>query len=166
MDKPTGILNWDINNLSNALKISPADVKAYFSDGRRVSFILERRIAYEVINGSLANNEGAGYDIVDSNGDKWEVRSISKGGVYFCPSYMVGSGRQFEENGFLTKLSKIRGYILADIQSFPDIPFWIVPAEQVKEWWNNNKLGNGTKIQRHKALKLVSESEWDYFTQK
>lgn len=166
MKAPTGILKWDINKLANALKISTEDVKTYFTDGRRVSFILERRIAFEVINGTLASSEGAGFDLIDSDGDKWEVRSISRGGVYFCPSYMVGSGRHFEEIGFLTKLSEIRGYILADIQSFPDIPFWIIPAEQVEEWWQENKLGNTTKINRKVALHLVSESEWDYFSDK
>ncbi len=36
---------------------------------------------------------------------------------------MVGSGRSFDEDGFLDKLSEIDGYIIADIESFPKIPF-------------------------------------------
>ena len=41
--------------------------RAYFTDGRRVSFILERRLAYEVLKGTLAPSEGAGYDLIE----KW-----------------------------------------------------------------------------------------------
>ena len=55
----------------------------------RVSFILERHLA-KVMNGRLAPSEGAGYDLVDGYGQKWEVRSITRGGIYFCLSYMVG----------------------------------------------------------------------------
>ena len=83
---PNGILTWNIDEIARALKIEEKDVLSYFTDGRRVSFILERRLAYEVIKGRLAPSEGAGYDLLDSAGRKWEVRSITKGGIYFCPS--------------------------------------------------------------------------------
>lgn len=155
--EPNGKLVWDIEEIANALRISKEDVREYFTDGRRVSFILERRIAREVFKGTLAPTEGAGFDIVDSVGGKWEVRSISKDGIYFSPSYMVGSGRSFDEVGFLSKLSEIKGYIVADIESFPNIPFWIVSSEQVRKWWDERKIGKATKISRKTALKLVAE---------
>lgn len=156
MDKdPNGVLTWDIEEIARALKISKQDVQEYFTDGRRVSFLLERRIAREVIKGTLAPSEGAGFDLLDSRGKKWEVRSISKDGIYFCPSYMVGSGRHFGEKGFLEKLSEIEGYIVSDIESFPKIPFWIVIAKQVKSWWESGELGKNSKISREKALRLL-----------
>lgn len=49
----------------------------------------------EVLGGRLARSEGDDYDVLDRHGRKWEVRSVSKGGICFCPSYMVGSGRRF-----------------------------------------------------------------------
>ena len=98
---------------------------------------------------------GAGFDIVDPEGERWEVRSISRGGIYFCPSYMVGSGRSFDKHGFLSKLSELKGYIIADIESFPQIPFWIIPSDQVLMWWNEGELGPTTSISRNKALELV-----------
>jgi len=159
MRDPNGILSWNIEEIARALKINPEDVREYFTDGRRVSFIVERRIAREVLKGTLAPTEGAGYDVIDSFGGKWEVRSITRGGIYFCPSYMVGSGRHFEEEGFLRKLEEIKGFIIADIESFPDIPFWIIPVEQVKEWWFSRKLGTTTKISRKKALELLEEMD-------
>ena len=120
-----------------------------------MSFILERRLAYEVIKGKLAPSEGAGYDLLDSQGRKWEVRSVTRGGIYFCPSYMVGSGRSFNEPGFLEKLKEIEGYIVSDVELFPNIPFWILPKAIVESWWRNRKLGAGTKISRSVALQLL-----------
>jgi hypothetical protein len=155
MAEADGVLSWNIEEIAQALKISEEDVKNYFTDGRRVSFILERRIAREILNGELASNEGEEYDIEDSEGRRWEVRSISKRGVYFCPSHMIGSGRSFDEQGFLEKLERIEGYIIADIESFPNIPFWKITADEVKKWWNDKELGKTTKISREKALELI-----------
>ena len=112
-------------------------------------------MAYEVVKGKLAQSEGAGFDLLDSDGRKWEVRSITKGGIYFCPSYMVGSGRSFDESGFLAKLKEIEGYIVSDIESFPNVPFWILPKTTVEHWYRGGKLGAGTKISRAVALKLL-----------
>lgn len=150
-----GVFEWNIQEIASALKITADDVKAYFTDGRRVSFLLERRIAYEVLNGSLAANEGAGYDVLDADGQKWEVRSVSRGGIYFCPSYMVGSGRSFNESGFLTKLNEIAGYVVSDIERFPSIPYWIIPVVTVREWWQQRRIGTTTKISRDRALELL-----------
>jgi hypothetical protein len=124
MAKADGSLSWDLGKLAKALKISQKAVWEYFTDGRRVSFILERRFAKKM-RATLAESEGAEHDLVDSSGAKWEVRSISERGVYFCPSYMVGSKRKFKKRGFLVKLKEIKGYILCDITSFPNVPFWI-----------------------------------------
>jgi hypothetical protein len=154
-DAENGVFVWDTEEISKALKISEPDVRAYFTDGRRVSFLLERRIAFEVLNGSLAESEGAGYDVLDSAGKKWEVRSISRNGIYFCPSYMVGSGRKFNEAGFLAKLDEISGYIVSDIERFPEMPYWIISSETVLSWWKSDKLGTSTKISRTKALSLL-----------
>lgn len=156
-DGKTDVLTWDVEEIARALKISKEDVREYFTDGRRVSFILERRIAKEFLKGTLAPSEGAGFDLLDKQGEKWEVRSISRGGIYFCPSYMVGSGRYFDEEGFLEKLSEVRGYIIADIESFPEIPFWTVTSRQVLAWWKAGVLGTNTKISRRKALNLLKQ---------
>jgi len=161
--KKKDILTWDVGEIARALKISEKDVREYFTNGRRVSFILERRIAKEVVKGKLAPSEGAGFDLIDAQGGKWEVRSISGGGVYFCPSYMVGSGRSFDEGGFLRKLSELKGYIVSDIELFPNIRFWVVTSEQVRKWWDAGKLGTTTKITRQRALKLLSEQEQTHF---
>ena len=153
---PNGNLIWDVQDVAKALKISADEVREYFTDGRRVSFLIERRIAHEILKGTVSKSEGAGFDVIAPDGGKWEVRSISKGGIYFCPSYMVGSGRSFNEAGFQSKISEIRGYIVADIESFPNIPFWIISSDQVLKWWDERRLGTTTSISRKKALELLN----------
>ena len=156
---PTGTLHWDLDAIASALRITREDSIRYFTDGRRVSFIIERRLAAEAVHGTLALSEGAGYDVLDPDGGKWEVRSLTTGGVYFCPSYMVGSGRSFAEAGFLLKLDDIKGYILADVSLFPDVPFWILPVATVRQWYMGRQLGNCTKINRVKALELIRRTK-------
>ena len=156
--EPAGSLSWNLAELAHALKIREADVREYFTDGRRVSFILERRLAAELFGGARPLSEGADYDLVDRNGLRWEVRSLSKGGVYFSPSYMVGSGRVFDSEGFRSKLAQIAGYVLADIEGFPDVRFWVVPVRQVVSWWEAGQLGASTKVSRAKALALLEAS--------
>jgi hypothetical protein len=155
--RPTRTLVWKIEEVASALKIDIQSVREYFTDGRRVAFLIERRIAMEE-GFKLASSEGAAFDLVDSSGAKWEVRNITRGGIYFCPSYMVGSGRSFDRPGFLRKLQGISGYIVTDIELFPSVPYWTLPRAVVEQWWRAGDLGTTTKISREKALKLVELS--------
>lgn len=146
--------SWDLNALADALKISSADTALYFRDGRRISFILERRFRDTHPGWQLAPSEGAGYDLVDASGTRWEVRSISRD-IYFCPSYMVGSGRRFEEAGFLLKLDAIGGYICADITLFPDVPVFVLPSDLIRRLYHERRLGAGTKISRDRFYSMI-----------
>lgn len=152
---PNGILSWDLASVASALQVSPDDVREYFTDGRRVSFLLERRIAYEIFKGKLAPSEGAAFDLIDQQGQKWEVRSITRSGIYFCPSRMVGSQRSFDEAGFVAKLAEIAGYVISDVDAFPNIPFWVVKTDEVRGWWQQGDLGAATKISRRRVLELL-----------
>jgi hypothetical protein len=152
--KPTRTLTWNIEEVATALKVDVKSVREYFTDGRRVAFLIERRISHEE-GFTLASSEGASFDLIDGKGGKWEVRNITRGGTYFCPSYMVGSGRSFDEPGFLRKLAAVNGYILSDIELFPAVPYWTIQRKTVEEWWQSNRLGTSTKITREKALDLI-----------
>ena len=67
---PHGYLEWNLEELRAAMHLNAEDVLAYFTDGRRVSFMLERRIMREVLGGRLAASEGDDHDLVDSQGRK------------------------------------------------------------------------------------------------
>ena len=154
--EPNGLLRWSLPTLAQDMGVSEAEVREYFTDGRRISFLIERRLAREVLHGQLAPSEGAPYDVIDSHGGRWEVRSLSDRGVYFCPSHMVGSSRHFEEAGFYAKLDGIDGYIVSDIGRFPEVPYWFVSTAQVRQWWQSKTLGATTKISQAKARQLFA----------
>lgn len=68
--EPAGTLSWDVAKLTDALKLGERDIREFFTDGRKFSFVVERRIAYEVPKGSLAPSEGAHFDVSDPTGHK------------------------------------------------------------------------------------------------
>lgn len=152
-----GLFTFDVKLLAEGMRLTEEEVRSYFTDGRRISFVLERRIAREILQGKIAKSEGDAWDVIDSQGDYWEVRSLTKK-LYFCPSYMVGKGRKFDEDGFLEKLSQIRGYVISDVTLFPNIPVWMVEASEVLEWYQDGELGAGTHTARAKVLKLIRGS--------
>lgn len=141
------ILEWDLDELASAMHLNKDEVLTYFRDGRRISFILERRIRDAFPSWRLAPSEGSGFDLIDEQGRNWEARSVSSG-IYFCPSYMVGSGRKFAEGGFLTKLDDVAGYVCSDIMKFPCVPVFMVPVDLIRELYLGGKLGAGTRISR------------------
>jgi len=80
---------------------------------------------------------------------------MSASGIYFRPSYMAGSGRRFECDGFLRKLGRIHGYVISDITQFPRIPYWLVEAGLVRQWWDRGQLLTASKIPRARAIDLL-----------
>ena len=156
--EPSGYFNFDLTKISEALSISENNTQLYFTDGRRVSFLIERRAVESMPGSRLAPSEGSGFDLIDRDDGYWEVRSLTKGGIYFCPSYMVGSGRKFDEDGFIEKLDNVEGYFVTDITRFPEMPYWIIRCEAVKQWWHSGDLGKNSKIPRTKFLNLIRES--------
>lgn len=150
--KPRFTMTWDEHELARAFKVTTGDIREYLTDGRRVSFIIERRLKWENAGWALAPSEGAGYDLRDPDGGLWEVRSITRQGVYFNPSNQVGSGRRFNEDGFLAKLSGLKGFILSDITGFPHVEVYVVPVEFVKQWYGEHRLGANCKVSRDTFL--------------
>lgn len=151
---------WDEQELARAFRVAPHDVREYLTDGRRVSFIIERRLAWENPGWKLAPTEGADYDLLDPDGGKWEVRSITRQGVYFNPSYQVGSGRAFNEAGFQEKLNAIEGFILSDIVGFPVVDVFVVPVANVRRWHKGGLLGANAKVSRKRALELMLDTRF------
>ena len=154
--EPNGVLGWDLSALQKTLGVTAPEVREYFTDGRRISFLIERRLAREVLQGRLAPSEGDPYDVIDAHGGRWEVRSLSDRGIYFCPSHMVGSSRAFDERGFMAKLDGIDGYLVSDIEQFPAVPYWVVRTATVRAWWRDGKLGATSKISHEKARRLFA----------
>lgn len=142
-------IDFDEQKLAEAFGVTIDDIREYLTDGRRISFIIERRLKWMHPEWCLAPSEGAGYDLLAPDGACWEVRSITFGGVYFNPSAQVGSGRVFHEGNFLKKLDGVAGFILTDITLFPSVPVFQVPVSFVRKWWSQKKLGANARVSRN-----------------
>lgn len=147
-------IEWNTAALSAALELPVDDVRAYFTDGRRVSFIIERRLKNMHPGWQLSPSEKSGYDLVDPAGQFWEVRSLSRGGTYFNPSNQVGKGRQFNEAAFQDKLATVAGFIVTDIEMFPSMDAYVIPTATVVDWRQKEYLNKSAKISRRKFLEL------------
>ena len=150
-----GTLTWNTIAIAEALKLNLADVKPYFRDGRRISFLLERRLAKGFIPGTLASSERDPYDIVQANGKKWEVRCITKGGVKFGPSKNTGGSRKFSESDFFKKLDDISGYALCDVTAFPTVEVYKVTSSHVRKLYKAGLLGVSASLTTAKRAKLI-----------
>lgn len=154
--QPRFQLQWDANELAKAFRVTVDDIIEYLTDGRRVSFIIERRLKWEHPGWELAPSEGAGYDLRDPDGGLWEVRSITRGGIYFNPSSQVGSGRAFAEAGFFAKLAGLRGFILSDVVDFSVVDVFVVPMEYVRRWYDRRELGANARVSRQVFLSRLA----------
>lgn len=139
-------IRFDRAAIASAFGVSEQDIQEYMTDGRRASFIIERRLKWDNPDWKLAPSEGAGFDLIDPNGHRWEVRCITSQGVYFNPSNQVGSGRVFNEREFLNKLYGIAGFILADITKFPVVPVFKFSVDYVFEWYQQKLLGANARV--------------------
>lgn len=88
-----------------------------FKDGRVSTPFLQ--LAIENWFG-LTYVDAKGYDYLDVEGNKYELKTFTANGCKLCPSSMIGVGRKKDLEKFVEGAIKI-SYIIADITSFPTI---------------------------------------------
>ena len=75
--------------------------------------------------------------------------------MYFTPSNQVGSGRRFNEEGFVAKMAEIEGFILSDISGFPIVDVFVVPVHNVLRWYRQGFLGSNARVSRKRFLEWL-----------
>ncbi len=149
---------FDLTALSASLGNLPTDtVESLFRDGRRTSVLIEYLLIHH-LGGEEAPSSNSQYDIRTPHGDA-EVRCLTKSGIGFAPSWMYGSGRKFEIQGFLDKLDAIIGYFVADIRLFPEVRVSVVPSAKVRAWWDRDILtvSNGARLKAPVAREQIDQ---------
>ena len=141
-------LEWNIGELSTALRITEFNVKRIFTDGRYVPLIIGLRLVNDHPGWKLEPSTGGGYYLIDPNERRWMARSITHRGVYFNPSNQKGEGREFNEDRFQDMLENLEGFILSDIVSFPNVSVLKVPVPNVIRWYKNESLNPDSSISR------------------
>ena len=89
----------------------------HFKDGRWASTLLERYIPilYPELTWVSGNKD---HDHIDSQGNLYDLKCFTKGGLKFMPSNQIGAKRCFDKDIAHEKANKLT-YICCDITQFP-----------------------------------------------
>ena len=159
-------IRYDKRKLIDALQISEESINDKFTDGRTVSALIEERVVKELPNLlSLAKDRGGGIrKIIDVDHKEWELRTISKTGIAFAPSKMIGVGRSFDADGFFERLNEIAGYIVVNTLTFPGQSIFqidLVPTDNIRSWFNDGSLGKRAKIPSKQMIEILVQFRLD-----
>jgi hypothetical protein len=143
--------------------ISAAGMKRLLGDGRVVSFMMEVHLSEAFAEGrnhfKLVAEGNAAFDLIGFGKfeGNWDVRCITKHGVYFTSAGQVGGSRKFSEKGYQKKRAALTGFILADITEFPKVDCYLVRKDVVEDWRDEGRIGKKTKVTAKAIRKLLSE---------
>tara|TARA_R110002096_G_C14113602_1_gene680091 strand:+ start:58 stop:519 length:462 start_codon:yes stop_codon:yes gene_type:complete len=146
-------LEWDPAALAAGLQIPIDTVAECMQDGRFLAFVLEHRVA-ALIPGATLMESNADYDLECDLG-RFEVRAMTKRGINFAPSNMMGAGRTIDPLGFAAKLGRIDGYLVVDVVTFPIMQVHLVRSQTVADWWGDDDLRANMSLARTKFLNLI-----------
>lgn len=141
--KYIAMVRWDMDLLSEALKIKTESVLRFLRDGRNTSFLLKFRLA-KLLKWDLVEGHNAPTHLVDSEGKIWIIKTCTKiSGVSFCQNSMIGKGRKFNAVDFLNSLKNHEGYLVCDIDAFPTVRVYAIDNRQVKNLFDHGALKDG-----------------------
>lgn len=98
--------------------LSEEEVTEIISDGRVASHLLERQLCKWFPDLTFVNKKG--YDHVDNNGQKYDQKCWTKGGLGFAPAHMGGKGRVFIQEEAHEHAKNII-YICCDVTELPKV---------------------------------------------
>lgn len=102
-----------------------------FTDGR-VAGVLNELLCVELFNNlSHAPASGAMYDLIDSNGNWYEARTVTKWGVKLIPSSMWGAGRTLDKKAYDKRLKQLHGFVFTDVRNSPQFTITFVPVAKM-----------------------------------
>lgn len=109
-------------DLSDAIRFGPIRKQKLwdkFTDGRIAGLLGQAFVESMYNNFSPAPSENSSYDLIDDNGNHYEVRTFTRNGASLIPSAQRGTGRTFNEKEYLAKRNNIHAYIFIDIRNSP-----------------------------------------------
>ena len=106
---------FEVQNISFG-DLNQEELAEMFTDGRLASHFLERQLTKWYPELSFVDKRG--YDHVDEQGNKYDQKCFTKGGLGFAPSHMGGKGRVFVQEEAHEHAKDIT-YICCDVVDFP-----------------------------------------------
>ena len=147
-------IHFDEDALARAFGTSPADARAIMTDARTATPIIQRRLAADHEGWTLTQGPGGSDELRDPSGEQWRVKSITED-TNFPPSKQIGIGRRVDEDEFVANWGGLAGYLLLDIQAFPDVTVYMVPIANIQRWYEAGELGKSAKAKRSKLMRRL-----------
>lgn len=147
---------FDVSGVAAAMGLTTEEAHKFFNDGRIVGRYAEFIIQNKGI-GNRSKSEGTAYDNDMADGQRLEVRSITKQ-VSFASSKEVGFGRQVTENGWTEKLNAVDVWCLVDFDNLSEWQFIFLTTDEVKQMADRDVLGKNRNVSRNKFLSYLTEN--------
>lgn len=142
-----------LETLGIALGLSPDRALKFLNDGRVIGRLGEFIIEEHGL-GDRSSKENTPYDNISSDGQKIEVRSLTKS-VSFASSKEVGYGRQVTESGFAEKLNSLDYYVCVDFGKIDDLQFIPVCKEDISNMEKSGLMQKNKSVSKNKFLKYI-----------
>lgn len=131
--------------------LSIEDTTKFLNDGRIIGRLGEFIYASNM-EGSRTKSEGTSYDVDGKNGERLEVRSITKA-ISFASSKEVGYGRSVTEEGYSKKLDSLDSYIGIDFRNLSELNFIQITKDDLVDMNNLGILGKNKSVSSKKFYK-------------
>lgn len=157
MQKPKNFkFKVNLTKIAQGMRLTKNEAKSFFNDGRIVGRYAEFVVQNKGL-GKRAKSEGSAYDNDMKDGQRLEVRSITKH-VSFASSKEVGYGRKVTQNGWIEKLNAVDVWCLVDFENLEEWQFIFLTTAEVKEMAERNVMGKNRNVSRKKFLAYLTEN--------
>lgn len=147
-------INWE--RVAEGYGLSVESTIKMHNDGRIMGRLGE--FIHEKVMGGLRQKEQSKFDILESNGIKSEVRTITKQ-LMFASSSEIGSGREVTIEGLQGKLDSIDRYVVLDIRKIDDGDITFI--EITKEDLYNLPTTTRASIDAEKFYEIYDRNQQD-----
>jgi len=138
------VYEFDFTGTISFGDLDPSFLYEMFRDGRFCCEPLSRHL--EQVFEGLEFVDRKGYDFIHSEFDKIEKKQITKSGLKFCPSAMIGAKRKVDYRQVIDHIvDNNLTYLLANITEFPKVEVVFIKGEQLLKDCSNNRASFTTK---------------------
>ena len=117
--------------------LTEEEVYKEFQDGRLSSRLLEKQIPIWFPEITFVDQDG--YDHIDKNDVKYDLKGFTKGGAGYAPSNMIGAGRKINVVEMHAHARTIN-YIFSDITEFPKVRVVFKRGDDIVRDYPNGKV--------------------------
>ena len=118
---------FTVDNISFG-DLNQVELARMFTDGRLASHFLERQLTKWYPFLTFVDKKG--HDHLDEEGNKYDQKCFTKGGLTFSPSNMAGKGRVFVQEEAHEHAKDIT-YICCDVVDFPTVRVKFAKGEEL-----------------------------------